>query len=152
MFFLFFLVWILLSGKLTLEVCLMGAAVAALFCLFDRRVLGHEAPRARTVLRKLPGALGYLCFLFVEILKAGFVVMKLVYTKGRNMNPELIYFHTGLETEEAKVSLANSITLTAGTITVRVEDDLFCIHTLDRPLAAGIEESEFEHRLRKLEK
>ena len=151
-FLLFFLIWILLSGKITLAVCLTGVAVSALFCLFDRKVLGHAAPSAGKVFGRLGGSLRYLCFLFLEILKAGLVVMKLVFTKGRDMNPELIYFHTGLETNEAKVALANSITLTAGTITVQVRDDLFCIHTLDRPLAEGIEKSEFERRLRKLEK
>ena len=47
--------------------------------------------------------------------------------------------------------LANSITLTAGTITVETVDGRFCVHALDRSLAEGIEDCEFQRRLEKLE-
>lgn len=152
LFILFLLVWILLSGKFTPEIIATGAVISVLFCLLDSRVLGNRAPRVGSVLRRLRGGLGYLGFLFWEILKAGLVIMKLIYTRGKNIEPRLIYFHTGLETDQAKVALANSITLTAGTITVFAEDDLFCVHTLDRPLAENIEDSKFEALLKKLEK
>ncbi|MPN02134.1 hypothetical protein SDC9_149347 [bioreactor metagenome] len=74
----------------------------------------------------------------------------MVYTKGSETRPVLVYFHTGLKSDKEKTILANSITLTAGTITVQAEDDLFCVHALDRPLADGIENCEFERRISKL--
>jgi multicomponent Na+:H+ antiporter subunit E len=49
------------------------------------------------------------------------------------------------------VLLANSITLTPGTITVSVHGDEFCVHALDSSLAEGIEEGGFVHILRKME-
>lgn len=51
----------------------------------------------------------------------------------------------------AKVILANSITLTPGTITVSVEGDVFCVHCLDKELAEGIENSVFVQLLERME-
>ena len=47
--------------------------------------------------------------------------------------------------------LANSITLTPGTITVSVEDDRFCVHCLDKELAEGMEDSVFVKLLEEME-
>ena len=62
-----------------------------------------------------------------------------------------MYFNTDLKTGLAKVLLANSITLTPGTITVSVEDNRFCVHCLDRELAEGLEDSAFVELLKEIE-
>lgn len=82
---------------------------------------------------------------------AGFVVMRLIYTRGRKMEPKLIWFDTTLKTGLSQAILADSITLTAGTITVLAEDGRFLVHTLDKSLGEGIEDCEFQRRLEKLE-
>lgn len=67
------------------------------------------------------------------------------------MQPEVTSFHTKLRTDAGKVILANSITLTPGTITVDIRDDLMLVHCLDESLDAGLEGSEMEKRIMKLE-
>ena len=57
----------------------------------------------------------------------------------------------GLKTDTARVVLANSITLTPGTITVTLEGDEFVVHCLDKELADGIENSVFVALLRRME-
>ena len=47
--------------------------------------------------------------------------------------------------------LANSITLTPGTITVAMEEDELTVHALDVSLAAGMDDSVFVHMLRRME-
>lgn len=93
----------------------------------------------------------YIAYLVAEMLKAGFVVMRLIYTRGRNMRPVLVYFDSPLQSDRMRALLANSITLTAGTITVAAEDGRFCVHALDASLAEGIEKSVFQEKLEKLE-
>ena len=56
-----------------------------------------------------------------------------------------------LKEEGYEVILANSITLTPGTITVSLEDNRFCVHCLDRELAEGMENSVFVELLKKME-
>ena len=151
MLILFFILWLILSGEVTPTVCLSGGAASAALYWFGRRVLGYRFGVDRGVFRKLFSGVRYVGYLVWEMLKAGFVVMRLIYTRGRDMKPELLYFKTDLKTESARAVLANSITLTAGTITVSLEGGGLCVHALDQSLAEGLEESEFQRRLRKLE-
>ena len=47
--------------------------------------------------------------------------------------------------------LANSITLTPGTLTVSLEGNDLLIHALDRDMARGVDESVFVRHLRRME-
>lgn len=152
MFILFFLVWILLAGELTWSACLTGFAMALLLYMFCRQLMGYAPPRRLADFRRLGKQLCYLGYLIWEMLKAGFVVMRLIYTKGRRMEPLLVRFHTDLKSDQARAALADSITLTAGTITVEDQEGRLYVHALDRSLAEGIEDSEFQRRLRELER
>lgn len=151
MFVLFFLLWILMAGELSVHTCLWGLAASALMTWFCRKVLDY---RWHLEFRSLGSAwtfVRYIVYLVKEMLKAGFVVMRLIYTRGRNMRPKLIYFDTPLQSDRLRALLANSITLTAGTITVSAEDGHFCVHTLDASLAEDIEKSVFQEKIAKLE-
>ena len=59
--------------------------------------------------------------------------------------------HTNLKSEVARVMLANSITLTPGTITVSLRGQELLVHCLDKSLAEGMENSEFVKLLEALE-
>lgn len=149
---LLFGLWILLSGEISVSICITGAAVSAALYLLACKTLGYSLAFDLKAMKSLKGGLAYLFYLFREMLLAGLVVMKLIYTKGRHMEPRLIYFSTKLMNDNARAALSDAITLTAGTITVSQEGDLLCIHALDRSLAEGLEHSEFERKLMKLEK
>ena len=149
MFVLFFLLWLLMNGELTVHACLWGLVVSVAMTWFCWKFLGYRMAPFRPL--RLLAAVRYLGYLLVEMLKAGFVVMRLVYSRGRNMWPVLVWFDVPLEDDRAQAILANSITLTAGTITVTAADGRMCVHALDESLAAGIEDSEFQRRLEKME-
>ena len=89
--------------------------------------------------------------LVLEILKANFATIKLITTSNYEIEPVIIKFRTKLKTKEARVILANSITLTPGTITVNLEEDEYTVHCLDKDLANGIEDSVFVKLLEKIE-
>ncbi len=148
MFVLFFLLWLRLTGEVTVQACLWGLAVSAAMTWFCWKFLDYRISLPR------PGQLWswgrYLVHLLAEMLRAGFVVMRLVYTRGRNMRPLLVWYDTPLKEDRERVILANSITLTAGTITVTAADGHFCVHALDASLAEGIEDCGFQQRLEKM--
>ena len=93
----------------------------------------------------------YFVFLVVEIYRANIAVVKLILNPKWIVEPELQTFKTKLQTPLGRVLLANSITLTPGTITVQMEEDELVVHCLDASFAEGLEDSEFEQRLKKLE-
>jgi len=148
---LLFLTWILLSGKVSISVCASGALVSGLLYLAANKTLGYGPAMDLKIAGKLWKGLCYLGYLLWDMLRAGFVVMHLIYARGQKIEPRLIWFHTALTTPVGQAALANAITLTAGTITVCQEGDLMCIHTLDRSLAEGMEHSGFEKHLKELE-
>ena len=82
-----------------------------------------------------------------------FVCADLGDHKGRyEREPVLVTFHTTLKSPVLRVILANSITLTPGTITVSLEGDTFVVHALDKDFVEGIEDSVFVRWLQKAER
>ena len=142
------LMWLLLFGKVTAEILCFGAvAVAAVYALAI--ALGYPWRKELKALRALPVALWYLGNLLWETLKAAAAVGRLALTPGAQPEPVLVEFRSGLQSEALNVILANSITLTPGTITVFQEHDRFLVHALREEYAAGIEDSSFIRILRR---
>jgi multicomponent Na+:H+ antiporter subunit E len=56
------------------------------------------------------------------------------------------------QTAMGKTIYGNSITLTPGTITVDVEDDVFLVHALTQVGAEGVREGEMDRRVAALER
>ena len=99
----------------------------------------------------LPAFVQYLYYLIREILLANLTVTRLILTRKEQMEPVIVHVHANLKSETARVILANSITLTPGTITVSLTDDLLLVHCLDKQLSEGMEESVFVRLLQKME-
>jgi multicomponent Na+:H+ antiporter subunit E len=72
----------------------------------------------------------YSVWLLREIAVANWQVMKIVMSPRLPIDPAIVRFRTGLTTDLGRTVLANSITLTPGTITVQVSDDEFLVHAL----------------------
>lgn len=151
MFFLLFAVWLILNGKITLEICLFGVVIsAALFC-FMCRFMDYSVRKELMLYCLLPWFVRYFWVLVKEIVKANVAVLRIITSPELQPEPAIVYFDTDLKTGLAKVLLANSITLTPGTITVSVEGNRYCVHCLDRELAEGMEESVFVDLLKEME-
>lgn len=150
-FVLFFWVWIVFNANFTLEIVLFGLGISAALYLFVWKVMGYSPRYDLKILKNSGLILKYLVILLWEIIKANIGVMKLVLNPKTKLEPKLAYFTTDLKGSVAKTILANSITITPGTIIVSTEDDLFCIHAMNADMAEGLDESTFVHQLRKME-
>ena len=101
--------------------------------------------------RLVPAFVQYLYYLLKEIVFANISVSRMILSRKEEMEPVLVHVRTDLKTETARVILANSITLTPGTITVSLTDDKLLVHCLDKSLSEGMEDSIFVRLLRKME-
>ena len=151
MLVLFFLVWVVFNGRLTLEIALFGIAVACAMFAFVCRFMDYSFRKELRFYKKIPAFLKYLCCLVKEIIAANIVVSKMILTRKERMEPVIVRVHTDLKTETAKVILANSITLTPGTITVSMTGQELLVHCLDKSLSEGMEDSVFVKLLQKME-
>ena len=150
LFILLWLFFVLLSGRLTLEIALFGAAVAGLALLFACRYADWSLKREKEFLLRLPRLLVYGLYLLKEIVKANLTTLRRVYSR-HEVEPAIVTFRTPLKHEWAQVLLANSITLTPGTITLLLKDGELTVHCLDRSDAGSLEGSDMEARIAKLE-
>lgn len=151
MFLLFFLVWLILNGRVTVEICIFGVFISAALFYFMCRYMEYSIRKELIIFRMAPLLCRYFWVLVQEIVKANVCVLKIILSPELQPEPALVYFDTKLRTGSAKMLLANSITLTPGTITVSVEGNRFCVHCLDRELAEGMEDSVFVELLMEME-
>lgn len=152
MFLLFFLIWVIFNGQLTWEIAAFGVVIAAVMYLFICKFMGYKPEMDIILCRKLFLILRYVFVLVKEIIKANYAVIKMIMSSRYEIEPVIVRFRTDLKTAPARILLANSITLTPGTITVSLEGDEYVVHCLDKELAKGINSSIFVTLLRQLER
>jgi len=151
MFFLLFAFWLILNGQWTSEIAVTGVVLCALLYLFICKFMDYSPKKEWACLRRLPRAVVYFFYLVGEIAKSALATIKLIWSPKEIIRPEVTTFRTKLRTDPGKVILANSITMTPGTITVDVRGDLFLVHCLDETFAEGLEDSEMEKRIMQIE-
>jgi multicomponent Na+:H+ antiporter subunit E len=148
-FFIMMGFWILLSGKFDLFHLTLGVISSALvtFLSADLFMYEHGKNRLSTGIRFLL----YLPWLLYQIvLSTLHVTFLALHPKMKDqIDPTIVTFKTKLTSNIARVALANSITLTPGTITIRIEDNVFYVHAISRKAAAGLP-GEMEDRLAKV--
>lgn len=125
--------------------------IAGFIYWFICKFLNYSPRTDIILLKKMFQILHYLFVLILEIVKANFTVVKLIMSSKYELEPVVIKFRTDLKTRPARILLANSITLTPGTITVSLSNDEYMVHCLDKSLAQGIDKSIFVELLEKME-
>lgn len=153
------LFWLALSGAWDLQHLLLGAAVVAGALALRWRVAPH--PRRQQVSeegQRRPGALraavhiaGYLAYLLQEVIKANIQVAMVVLNPRLPVSPAFVSYHPGLKSDWGRVLLANSITLTPGTLTVELENGILLVHALTTDAARALPGWAAERRMREIE-
>jgi multicomponent Na+:H+ antiporter subunit E len=126
---LIFLFWFLLSGHT--EPLLIGLGIFSTFItmFLSRRMnlIDQESYRFYLSLRLLR----YYIFLGKEILIANIDVMKRIFAVD-TIDPQIENIPVKKQTNISKVTYANSITLTPGTVTMELNDDHIKVYSLTR--------------------
>ena len=150
MILIYFSLWVIFNGRVTLEILTAGVLISILLDVFVKKIF--TAAAFLKFLKLLPDILIYAVVLLIEIIKANLAITKIVFAHEILVEPCLVKFKTPLKTNAARVALANSITLTPGTVTVSLENDEFLVHALNRDIAEGLQGSLFEKLLRRMER
>jgi len=123
-------VWLLLNASLSPVLVVSGIAVALVIAiLFAAR---HPVFKE---MKLNPKAITYFfIYIFVftfELIKANLDVAMRVISPSLPINPGIVEVKTKLKTGIGRLALANSITLTPGTLTVDIKEDSLFIHWID---------------------
>lgn len=152
MFLLLLLCFIIFNQAFTLEILIFGIFISAAVYAFACKFFDYSIKKDLFIMKKLPGIFIYILTLLWEVIKANVALFKLFTAKSKEeREPCLVTFKTRLHTKLARALLANAITLTPGTITVNLKDDMYTVHCFDKSLAKGLNDTVFEKKLLKLE-
>lgn len=86
-----------------------------------------------------------------EIVLSNIAVAKIILSPKMPLKRNVVSVPIGPKSELGKVMLANSITLTPGTVSVKMEDDAIMVHALSFEGAADDLSGDMDRRIQKLE-
>ena len=128
-FVLAFVVWVILTwpfvdGKIDIQVIIAGLIASTIIAFLFHEILPKEHRVFLSPVR-LFWLLVYLPVFFYYMLMANFDVVYRALHPKMPIKPGIVKIKTILKTESGITALANSITLTPGTLTVDLTDDGF---------------------------
>lgn len=138
-FFLMFLFWIFLSEQISSPFHLAAGVISsALVALLSHDLLVKG--KSDSILLKSWRLFGFIPWELWQIVLANIDVAYRVLHPKMPIDPRVIEFETSLRGDFALTTLANSITLTPGTITISVESKKgkFQVHALSKEPADGL--------------
>ncbi len=126
-FLILLLFWILLNGSVAVDTLIVGALAAFLITLFFRRGLAPILEFQFTA-RAWIAAVQFLVYFFKEMIKANTKLAAIVLNPALPINPGIVKVRTKLKSQMGRLLLANSITLTPGTLTLELDGEWIYIH------------------------
>ena len=152
MFILYFALWVVLNGRWTTEIGVFGLVFATAAYAFTWKYMGFGPKVDLALIRRMPSAVCYGITLVGEIIKANLAVARMILDGEKEPKPQLVQFDVDLKKNRHLVALANSITLTPGTITVDLHDNHYTVHALDASFVDGLDDGVFVQQLMDMEK
>ncbi|MFC1962187.1 Na+/H+ antiporter subunit E [Chloroflexota bacterium] len=153
-FALLFIFWLVLSGHFDITYVLLGVFSSALITILTNDLFSSLFTQGRqgqnNFLLSSPRVLSFLAYLpwlLFRIIQANLQVAYLVLHPRMPIRPGLLRFRTGIRSHLAQVMLANSITLTPGTVTVDLEDGEYVVHALVPESAERLLEAKIQNQI-----
>ena len=147
LFFILFSLWLLMSGHYSVLIISLGI-FSCVFCVYVAK-RGKLIDDEGLPIFFIPRLLNYLIWLFKEILKSNISTAKVII--NGKVEPETFTVKTSQVTDVAKVTYANSITLTPGTVTTKMQKDIFEVHALNSDFGNDVRTNEMDNKVTWLE-
>lgn len=127
MFATLLLFWLMLMGRLTVDILVVGVLASLVIALLYPNGLSFF-----TELRAAPEAfiagLRYYGYFFKELVKSNLRLTAIVLSPSLPIKPGIVKVRTRLKSRMGRLMLANSITLTPGTLTVEMDGEWMYVH------------------------
>jgi multicomponent Na+:H+ antiporter subunit E len=121
------LFWIMLVGSLEVDSLLVGVLVSLVIALLYPNGLSFFT-EFRVTPQAFIAGLGYYAYFLKELVKSNLRLTFIVLSPKMPIKPGIVKVRTRLKSRMGRLMLANSITLTPGTLTVDVQDEWLYVH------------------------
>ena len=147
LFVFYFVIWLLLSGHYDPLLLTLGvlSCITCLYVTWKAKFIDEEGLPLHLLIR-LPI---YTLWLFKEIIKANIDTAKIIIFN--NPDPQNFRVKSSQKTEAGKVTYANSITLTPGTVTTVLDGDILEVHALSSDMADDVKSGAMDKKVSWLE-
>jgi multicomponent Na+:H+ antiporter subunit E len=145
-----FIFWILLSGEFTFILITSGVVASLITAYLSHDIFIGKAD-LKTETERVFKFIVYIPWLLWEIILANVEIAYLVLSPKPLVDPQIVRFKNDLKTDLGIVTLAHSITLTPGTVTVDANREEFVIHAIWQKSAEGIISGEMQRKVKKIE-
>ncbi len=133
-----FIFWIVLVQSFKANDLIIGLFCAVGVAIISQLLLSDQMESLDMGADQVFRLAVYFPYLLFQIIKANIDVAEIVLDPRLPISPVIVKFKFALKEDLPRVALANSITLTPGTLTVDVQDDTFFIHCLAEHHAESI--------------
>lgn len=140
-----YVLWLLLSGQYTAPFFAFGAVSVALVVVLSLRM--DLVDRETHPVRPFRHGLAYWPWLAWQVVRANIAVARVVLARDMRLSPVCVRVRTGQRTALGRVTYANSITLTPGTVSVDMDEETVLVHALRREWAADLAQGEMDRRV-----
>ncbi|PAJ73043.1 hypothetical protein CJF42_17925 [Pseudoalteromonas sp. NBT06-2] len=149
LFLLLIIFWTVNSGHYTHSILILGLLSIVLVLLICQRMklVDQESLPLHLLIR----ISAFYCWLTKEIILGGIYVLKRILQGDTSIDPKIINIPLDFKDDICKVIFANSITLTPGTITLKLDNESIQVHALTTELADALINGEMARRIKMLE-
>tara|TARA_B100001109_G_scaffold34134_1_gene26806 strand:- start:30 stop:449 length:420 start_codon:yes stop_codon:yes gene_type:complete len=136
-----------MSGHYSILIITLGI-ISCAFCVYVAK-RGNLIDDEGLPMFFIPRLSNYLIWLFKEILISNLNTAKVII--NGKVEPETFTVKASQVTDVAKVTYANSITLTPGTVTTKMQKDVFEVHALNSDFGNDVRTNEMDKKVTWLE-
>lgn len=126
--------WSLVHGNFSIDDFLLGVVLGSVVIRPFKALYQFDRDFSfKQVIGRIPKQIKYFSILIIEIIKANILVAKIVLSPKINIKPGIIAVPLRTRTNGGITAIANTITLTPGTLTIDVSDDrsVLYVHSID---------------------
>jgi multicomponent Na+:H+ antiporter subunit E len=138
------LVWCFVHGTVSINNFIVGLIIAPFVIRPFKTLYPFDLEFSfSNAVKKIPAQIKYLYVLVVEIIKANIMVAKIVLQPKIDIKPGIIAVPIDSKTDIGITAIANTITLTPGTLTIDVSEDrkVLYVHAIDATDPEGVAQS-----------
>ena len=147
-----FALWFVMSQKTEPKFLIIGGAASIIVSLRCMRTLSMKGKKSDSVFyfteAGLFRMLVYFIWLTVQIIRSAVYVAGISLLGRSGAEPSVVWFKADYDSPFARALLANSITLTPGTITIDITDEgYYSVHALTRRLREGLLDGSMQRKV-----
>ena len=149
-FVLLMVIWVVLSGFFDVFHLALGLISCAIVVWLSSDLLfENRHHRLNVRIKQAFGLFAYSIWMIGQIILSNIYVLRLALGSTEKLEPQIVRYKCSLNTDFQRFLLANSITLTPGTVTIKIIGDTYYVHAISDETANGLDGT-MERRIKKV--